>query len=138
MTPRIGTSLPTWELDPVPAGPMKVMALVLRDPNPIHYDTEALGRLGLPPRPINQGPNNVGYVINLLLRWADDPEALEAIRVRFRGNVLAGDRVVAGGQVTDVRDDGDDQLVDCEVWLDRGEDRVLDGTARVRLRSATP
>jgi acyl dehydratase len=132
MTPEVGTLVPAWEIESVSPEPMKVMALVLRDPNPIHFDAVSLRRLGLPERPINQGPNNVGYVINMLLAWAGDPGALEAIRVRFRANVLAGDRVVAGGRVTDVEHRADGVHVTCDVWLDRGEVRVLDGTARVR------
>ena len=137
---EVGVAIPALEISAVPTGPMKVMALVLRDPNPIHFDTESLRRLDLPERPINQGPNNVGYVLNSLTAWAGDPGAVEAFHVRFLANVLAGDRVVTGGQVTEISGDGQDQVVTCSVWLDRGpghdQDRVLEGTARVRLRGA--
>lgn len=135
---EVGATIPSHEISAVPSGPMKVMALVLRDPNPIHFDPLALRRLGLPERPINQGPNNVGYVLNALTAWADDPGAVEAFHVRFLANVLAGDRVVTGGRVTEVRSDGDDRVATCSIWLDRGpeaeQDRVLQGTARVRFR----
>lgn len=137
---EVGAAVPSREICAVPAGAMKVMALVLRDPNPIHFDPLSLRRLGLPERPINQGPNNVGYVLNALTAWAGDPGAVEAFHVRFLANVLADDRVVTGGQVTEVRDDGDDQVATCSIWLDRGpeaeQDRVLQGTARVRFRGA--
>ena len=137
MAPEVGASIPAWEIGNVSPEPMKVMALVLRDPNPIHFDVTSLRRLGLPERPINQGPNNVGYVINMLLDWVGDPGALRSIRVRFRANVLAGDRVLAGGRVTDVHRDAEGAVVTCDVWLDGDDGRVLDGTARVRWPEAS-
>ncbi|TQC42599.1 hypothetical protein EEB14_47995 [Rhodococcus sp. WS4] len=47
----------------VRADAMKPMALLLRDPNPIHWDAGALRALGLDERPINQGPLNVSYTL---------------------------------------------------------------------------
>jgi acyl dehydratase len=125
-------ALPEWVLEEVPAEKMKTMALLLRDPNPIHWDVAAVQRLGMGDKVINQGPNNMAYVINMLVDWAGDPAALRAIKVRFMANVFAGDRVVAGGTVTAVREEGGERLADCEVWLDRnGEERALTGTATV-------
>ncbi|MYB25554.1 MAG: MaoC family dehydratase [Acidimicrobiia bacterium] len=113
---------------------MKTMAALLGDPNSIHWDTDALRRLGLGERPVNQGPNNMGYVADMLADWAGGPENLRRLKVRFAGNVFAGDRLVAGGRVTAVRTSPEGQLVDCDVWLTRdGAETVLNGTATVLL-----
>ena len=128
----VGEIIPDWTVESVPAEKMKTMALLLRDPNPIHWDIEAVRRLGMGDQVINQGPTNQAYVINMLLSWLGDPARLKSIRVRFVANVLAGDRVIAGGRVTKLRSDGGLQVADCEVWLDRDDgSRLLGGTAVV-------
>lgn len=135
MTIEIGTSIPTWRVDGVDAEKMKTMAVLLRDPNPIHWDTDVVRELGMGDRPINQGPNNVGYVTNMLIAWLGDPGAIRSFRVRFRGNVFAGDVLEAGGEVAAITDAAGRRLATCEVWLDRASDgtRVLKGTAEVAL-----
>ena len=131
---EVGQVIPEWTVESVSDEKMKTMALLLRDPNPIHWDIEALRRLGMGDRPVNQGPTNEAYVINMLLSWLGDPGRLKSIRVRFVANVLAGDRVIAGGKVTMLRHDDGLQVADCEVWLDRDDgSRLLGGTAVVAV-----
>ena len=130
----VGDVIPDWTVDSVPAEKMKTMALLLRDPNPIHWDIDAVRRLGMGDKVINQGPTNQAYVINMLLSWLGDPVRLKSIRVRFVANVLAGDRVIAGGRVTTLRTDGGVPVADCEVWLDRDDgSRLMTGTAVVAV-----
>jgi acyl dehydratase len=129
---KVGQVIPEWTVESVSDEKMKTMALLLRDPNPIHWDIEAVRDLGMGDQPINQGPTNEAYVINMLVHWLGDPSRLRAIRVRFIGNVFAGDRVVAGGEVTGLRSDDGLQVADCDVWLDRDDgSRLLAGTAVV-------
>jgi acyl dehydratase len=130
----VGDVIPDWTVESVPAEKMKTMALLLRDPNPIHWDIDAVRRLGMGDKVINQGPTNQAYVINMLLSWLGDPARLKSIRVRFVATVLAGDRVIAGGRVTTLRSDGGVQVADCEVWLDRDDgSRLMGGTAVVAV-----
>ncbi|MBN9099848.1 MAG: hypothetical protein J0I49_17310 [Pseudonocardia sp.] len=111
---------------------MKIMAALLRDPNMIHLDAGETARLGLGDRVVNQGPINLGYVHTMLAAWAGGEDRVLATAFRFRATVLAGDRVVAGGRVTAVHDDG---RVECEVWLDvEGRGRAVSGTAVVGVR----
>ncbi|NKQ57228.1 protein dehydratase [Amycolatopsis sp. K13G38] len=116
---------------------MKTMAALLADPNPIHFDVSAVEALGMGDRPVNQGPSNMGYVLNMLAAWAGCTTAVERLAVRFRANVLAGDRVVARGVVTGLHGDGPDLVAECDVRLDivrpDGDTAALTGTARVRL-----
>jgi acyl dehydratase len=135
MDVAIGDRIPDWTIESVDAEKMKTMAALLRDPNPIHWDVQAVQRLGMGDRVVNQGPNNMAYVVNALLAWVGgDPAAIRAVQVRFQGNVLAGDQVTAGGTVTDLRDDAGQRIAVCDVWLDRDDGaRLLSGTAEVVL-----
>jgi 3-hydroxybutyryl-CoA dehydratase len=108
---RPGDALPSRVLT-ITAAPMRVMAEVLRDPNPIHLDPKAVAAVGLGDRVINQGPANVAYVIDMLLT-AFPGHRLQAIESRFLANVRDGDRVEAGGVISAV---GPGQ-VSCDAWL---------------------
>ena len=58
--------------------------------------------LGMGERPVNQGPNNMAYLVNLLASYAGGYRGVRSLRVRFLANVFAGDRLVAGGEVTHI------------------------------------
>jgi acyl dehydratase len=129
-----GTEIPPLVIDEVGADQMKTVAALLHDPNPIHFDVDSVRALGMGDRVVNQGPNNMSYVVNMLGSWAGGPGQVRGLRVRFLGNVFAGDRLTARGTVTGVRDEEGERLADLDVWLERAEDdRVLDGTAVVAL-----
>jgi len=133
MDVTVGSPVPPWSHGPVSAEKMKIFAAIARDPNPIHWDRAAVAVRGLGERLINQGPTNLGYVVNMLLAWAG-PESLRELTVRFTSNVFDGDVVTAGGSVTAIREEGGERLADCEVWLDRQDGtRALSGTAIVAL-----
>ncbi len=134
--PRVGAGaegfaddglIPEWEMPHVDPARMRTMAAILRDPYPVHWDRAANERLGLGDHVINQGPLNVSYVANMLMAWAG-PDAVRRLTVSFGRPVLDGDRVVAGGRVRDV----EDGIAHCDVWLARGDEHVLTGTAEVR------
>ena len=132
MTVCVGDEIPAYELV-VEAAPMKAMAALLADPNPIHWDTRVVAALGLGERPVNQGPLNMGYVQTMLARWAGARDRVVDFRVRFLGNVLAGDRVRATGTVTEVRWEQAGRVADCAVRLDVLDGSpALEGTATVR------
>ena len=113
---------------------MKEMAALLGDPNPIHFDTRALAALGMDERPVNQGPLNMGNLQTMLARWAGGRDRLLSFRVRFQGNVLAGDKVRGQGRVTDVRETDRGRVADCDISLEVvGGAVVLSGNAEVLL-----
>jgi acyl dehydratase len=133
MDAQVGTELPAWTLGRVNPDKMKVFAAIARDPNPIHWDASEVAKRGLGERVINQGPTNLGYVVNMLLAWAG-PTSLRSLTVRFTSNVFGGDRVVAGGVVTALREENGEHLADCDVWLDRDDGtRTVAGTATVAI-----
>jgi acyl dehydratase len=132
---RAGDEIPPWVMESVSAERMRTMAALLRDPNPLHWDRDAVAALpmGLGRRTINQGPLGLGYIVNMLQAWAG-PGCIQRLYMTFPQVVLDGDRVVAAGVVTAVREEGSAQLAECDVWLEReGSGRLLEGSAIVRL-----
>jgi acyl dehydratase len=136
-TVAVGDPVPPWHLASVSEARMRLLAAILRDPNPIHWDRAEVAARGLGDRLINQGPTNVGYVCNALLTWAG-ADALRELTVRFTSNVFDDDAVTASGIVTavDTVDGprGAEVRVTCDVWLDRGDGtRAVEGTAVVTV-----
>jgi acyl dehydratase len=121
-----GRPIPEWDMPSVDAARMRTMAAILRDPYPVHWDRAANERLGLGGRVINQGPLNLGYIANMLMEWAG-PASVRRLTVEFGHPVLDGDHVVAGGAARDPIDG----VTVCDIWLRRGDEHVVTGTAEV-------
>ncbi len=134
--PRIGDDLPVFRVDSVDADKIRIMALIFQDPNPIHFDLDAVRNAGLGDRFVNQGGVTMAYIINMLTDWTGSRASIRSLNTRFTANVFAGDAVEAGGTVTDVRSSAGQTLVDCDVWVrpvgvDRAAPAVVAGTATV-------
>lgn len=134
--PTDAAQIPSWLMPSVDAARMKTMAAILRDPYPVHWDRNANVAIGHAGRVINQGPLNLGYVANMLMAWAGD-DAIRRLTVSFGRPVLDSDEVVAGGRVLETRTvpsrRGDERVATCAVWLARGDEHVVTGTAEVRV-----
>jgi acyl dehydratase len=108
---------------------MKLMAAILRNPNPIHFDVDSVVRLGLGDRVVTQGPMTLSFVADMVAAWAGGLEAMRSLRVRMLANVFGGDTVTCTGRVTAV--DEDAGLVTVEVGAAVGDRPVVAGTAIV-------
>jgi len=129
---RPGDEIPPWTMESVDPARMRTMAAILRDPYPVHWDRDANAALGLGGRVINQGPLNLGYIVNMLLAWAG-PSCVRRLTVSFGAPVLDGDRVTAAGRVESVITVDAEQRAECTVWLERDGEHVVTGTALVAL-----
>jgi acyl dehydratase len=128
-----GTELPAWRVGRVDPEKKKLFAAIARDPNTIHWDRAEVARRGLGERVINQGPTNLGYVVNMLHAWAG-PGCVRELTIRFTANVFDGDAVTSGGVVQSVDEATGERRATCEVWLDRDDGtRTVTGTAVVGL-----
>jgi len=134
-TYAVGDALPEWVMAEVSAERMRTMAALLRDPNPLHWDRDAVAALplGLGHRTINQGPLGLGYLVNMLHAWAG-AASIRRITMRFPQAVLDGERVVARGVITALREECGERIADCDIRLEHAERGVLlEGTASVAL-----
>jgi len=134
----VGDSIPQWVMESVSAQRMQTMAAILRDPNPLHWNRDAVAALPLDlgHRTINQGPLGLGYMVNMLHAWAG-PDCIRRIVMRFPQVVLDGEQVIARGTITALREQDGAQLADCDIWLEHEERGVLlEGTATVLARAA--
>lgn len=117
MSYTVGQELPPFVIECVDTEAMKQWAVFLADPNPIHLDVEAVKAKGLGDRVINQGPINVAYMMNFLLK-ALPGGRIESMTSRFLDNVYGNEKLVAKGVVEAV----DGERVSCAVALE-SEDR---------------
>lgn len=138
MIVSVGDAIPPWVMAEVSAERMRTMAAILRDPNPLHWDREAVAALPLElgKRTINQGPLGLSYMVNMLHAWSG-PDSLRRIVMRFPQVVLDGEEVTAYGSVTALRSINGECLADCEVRLQHSERGILlEGEATVAIQSA--
>jgi acyl dehydratase len=121
--------LPDRAMDGIDLDRIRGFMEVMRDVNPVHDDPALVERLGLR-GPVNQGPANLAYILNMLADWTGDVAAIERLDFRFLDVVTTGDVVTAGGEVREVDGAG---VATCDVWLDRADGvRAVTATARVR------
>ena len=130
---HVGARLPERRIAAVSPDHIKMVALVLRDSNPIHFDLDAVARAGLGDREVNQGGATMAYVLDLLSEWAGGRGALRRVSCSFRANVFAGDDVIVSGEVTSVTQDEHGLVADCDVWAEAGGRRAIVGSATVVL-----
>src|SRR5690606_10995936 len=97
---EVGEIIPTRTIVVRPES-MPVWAAALRDPNPIHLDANATRAAGLGDRVINQGPANIGYLVNALLARFPNGRIV-AMDFVFLDNVRGGDMAAATGKVVRV------------------------------------
>jgi acyl dehydratase len=129
-----GTAIPPFTVREVSGDHIRILALLMHDPNPIHFDLAAVAAAGLGDREVTQASATMGYLYDMLIGWTGSRRSILALRCRFQANVFAGDPVVAGGVVTAVRDERGVREADCDVWLDTGSGtRVITGSATVIL-----
>ena len=113
----------------VDARAMAIMAQILHDPNPIHLDPAAVRAAGLGDRTINQGPANLGYVVNMLIA-AFPGFRLASLDSQYLANVRDGDEVLAAGRIVESSED----RIECEAWLGLADGQTAVGVRAVLLR----
>ncbi len=123
----------------VQAEDIEVIMDVMEDMNPVHVDEALAHSLGLRGC-VNQGPSNLGYVINMLIDWAGFPEAIRHLNVRFHSISCPGDHLEARGVILELFSEGESCLARCSVELVRllglvgeGTELILRGTAIVEI-----
>jgi acyl dehydratase len=124
-----GDQIPALVVDEVRIEDIMTVMDVMGDVNPVHVDEDLVRRLGLR-GPVNQGPANAAYVLNMVMAWLGDPTCVREFSFRFESISVPGDRLIAHGRVDAV----EDRIATCSVWLDcDGGDRVMSGQMKVAV-----
>jgi acyl dehydratase len=127
----VGQELEPFVIENVDPQPMKVMAAILQDPNPIHFDTAVTKELGMGDHPINQGPTNITWLLECVSRFAGGADKVRSVNIRFLGNVFGGDRFEVTGTVTSVDEAAGE--AELELSATSGGRPALGGVARIAL-----
>lgn len=122
----ISRVVPDWTVTHISAEAMRTWCTLLRDENPIHLDGAAAAALGFGPDPVNPGPANLAYLLNMMIEALPTQDIAE-VEARFLGQAVAGDSVRASGEAVP----GSTGSYDTR--LARGDAVLL--TARIRMRS---
>lgn len=132
LTIKVNDEIPSLAIPSVDPQRMKTMAALLRDPYPIHWDADGNEMMGIKGKVVNQGPLNLSYIVNMLMNWQGQ-DCIRRLQVRFTGWVLGGDVLSAHGKVISVDNINEELLAECEIWLERDDERLLEGVAIVAL-----
>ena len=99
-----GFELPARSMSEIDMPRIEGLMELMKDVNPVHDDPELVARRGLR-GPVNQGPANLSYIVNMLYAWAGPEMELEQFEFRFLDIVVPGDTVTARGRCLPIRCD---------------------------------
>ncbi len=99
----------------------------------IHYDNGFALNNDLPGI-IVHGALKSAWLGQLLGDWVGDDGVIKSYGCSYRGMDVPGDTLTCKGTVTKKSNDGDENLVECEIWLENGKgEKTTPGTAVVAL-----
>lgn len=99
----------------------------------IHYDKDFALSNNLPGL-IVHGALKSAWLGELLTNWVGLDGVIKSYGCSYRGMDVPGDTLTCKGTVTKKYAEGDENLVDCEIWLENGKgDKTTPGTAVVAL-----
>lgn len=127
-----GDQVPEHTVTDVRGEHMQIVAAIIGDPNPIHFDLrqiKEMGHKGL----VNQGGVTMSYATQALLKLVDSPAALKSMNARMLDNVYEGETVTVRGTVTEKAGEG---IVHIDIQVETDDERVvLDGSGSVYLET---
>ena len=101
----------------------------------IHYDDDFAKNNGLPGVIIHGALKNA-FLGQLMTDWIGERGTLRKLSCQYRGMDVPGDTLTGKGTVTRKYQEGGQNLVDCDIWLENGKgEKTTPGTATVQLPS---
>jgi len=99
------------------------------DFNPLHFDPELARRAGFA-APIAMGQMTAGILASWIADWCGIEQVLD-FQVRFLAPLMAGDDLELSGSVTEIRQEGDDQVCSLALTATVSGRTVVAGSARI-------
>ena len=131
---REGTELPTLVKNPT-TRQLVQYAGASGDFYEIHYDQEFARANGLPTVIVHGALKNA-FLGQLVTDWMGEHGTLKNLSARYRDIDPVGTPLYCKGVVTAVHADGDENLVECDVWLENSDGtKSTTGRATVALPS---
>jgi acyl dehydratase len=133
---------PGDELPPFVKGPITRQHLVEwcaaeNDYYYLHYDERVAERMKLAGTPI-QGTLKMALLGQMIARWTGRGGSLRAITTAYRGLSLEGDTLTCRGKVVRCERQGNEGLVDLELWVENADgERSTTAAARIALPLAS-
>jgi len=129
-----GSELPSLEKNPT-TRQLVQYAGASGDFYQIHYDKDFAQANGLP-GVILHGALKNAFLGQLVTDFAGDLGWLRKLTVQYRGMDQPGSKITGRGKVTKKYVDGQDHVVECEIWLENAKgEKTTPGTATVILPS---
>ena len=129
-----GSELPSLEKNPT-TRQLVQYAGASGDFYQIHYDKDFAQANGLP-GVILHGALKNAFLGQLMTDFAGELGWLRKLSVQYRGMDQPGPKITARGKVTKKYIDGNDHVVECEIWLENAKgEKTTPGTATVILPS---
>jgi acyl dehydratase len=129
-----GLKLPSIAKD-ITLPQMAMYAAVCWDFMPIHYDSGTAQSFGFRAA-FADGPMETAFLCQVVTDWLGMQGVLKKINASYRGMVFPGDRLTCKGEVRRKYKEGEENLVEVEVWADNQEgQKVVYGTAVATLPS---
>jgi len=113
MTPEVGDELPVFEL-PVTSTVIVAGAIASRDFMPAHHDPDFARAQGAPHMFMNILTTN-GYVARFVTDWAGPEAKLRSIKIRLGAPAIPGQALRFTGRVEEVKDEGDERVIEVAV-----------------------
>lgn len=120
---KVGQKINEWSYH-VKQENLNAWSKILNDPNPIHFDSETVKKIGLGDKCINQGPANITYIINAIF-YNFPKSRILSIKNRLNGNVFADDIVSISGKITKVLNKDESILISLLLKLSTQENDSL-------------
>ncbi len=88
-----------------------------QDWNELHYDKDVATKGGLP-NVIVQGHLTSSFLAQLITEWAGEEGVVKKMVVNWKRFHFPGEDIVCKGKVTEKRVDGNDHIVECDIWTE--------------------
>lgn len=123
MNLNIGQKINQWSHN-VRQEDLNSWSKILNDPNPIHFDANAVKKIGQGDKCINQGPANIAYIINAIFYNFPKCKIL-SIKNRLNGNVFVDDTVTVLGEITNISSKDELNIISLLLTLNNQENNSL-------------